>query len=77
MRLDARALAALAGGQHHHRGSLIANKQIAAFIRDESGATAIEYALIAAGIGLAIITAVNALGTEISSKFDAIKNSLR
>lgn len=53
------------------------NKTIAAFIRDESGATAIEYALIAAGIGLAIITAVNALGTEISSKFDAIKNSLR
>ena len=52
-------------------------KQIAAFIRDESGATAIEYALIAAGIGLAIITAVNALGTEMASKFDAIKTSLR
>ena len=32
------------------------------FVKDESGATAIEYALIAAGIGLAIITAVNALG---------------
>jgi pilus assembly protein Flp/PilA len=46
------------------------------FLRDQSGATAIEYALIAAGIGIAIITAVNALGTEISSKFDSIKNSL-
>lgn len=52
-------------------------KQIAAFISDESGATSIEYALIAAGIGLAIITTVNALGTELSSRFDAIKNSLR
>lgn len=52
-------------------------EQVAAFIRDESGATSIEYALIAAGIGLAIITAVNALGTVLSSKFDSIKTSLR
>ena len=51
-------------------------KLIGLFLRDESGATAIEYALIAAGIGIAIITAVNALGTEISSKFDSIKTSL-
>lgn len=47
-----------------------------AFLADESGATAIEYALIAAGIGIAILTAVNALGTAISSKFNTIKNSL-
>jgi pilus assembly protein Flp/PilA len=46
------------------------------FIHCESGATAIEYALIAAGIGIAIITAVNALGTAISGKFTAIKTSL-
>jgi pilus assembly protein Flp/PilA len=46
------------------------------FLKDESGATAIEYALIAAGIGIAIITAVNALGTAISSKFNSIKTSL-
>jgi pilus assembly protein Flp/PilA len=49
---------------------------LARFVKDESGATAIEYALIAAGIGIAIITAVNALGTAISSKFDSIKTSL-
>jgi pilus assembly protein Flp/PilA len=48
----------------------------ARFMKDESGATAIEYALIAAGIGIAIITAVNALGTAISGKFDTIKASL-
>ena len=46
------------------------------FVKDESGATAIEYALIAAGIGIAIITAVNALGTAISDKFNFIKGKL-
>jgi pilus assembly protein Flp/PilA len=47
------------------------------FFRDESGATAIEYGLIAAGIALAIITAVQGLGTKLSLKFDAINNSLQ
>jgi pilus assembly protein Flp/PilA len=47
------------------------------FVRDESGATAIEYALIAAGIGIAIIAAVNALGTAISDKFNTITSSLK
>jgi len=46
------------------------------FLRDESGATAIEYALIAAGIGVAIIAAVNALGTQISNAFTNIGTSL-
>ena len=46
------------------------------FLRDESGATAIEYGLIAAGISLAIIVAVNSLGTGLSSKFTAINTSL-
>ena len=49
---------------------------LARFVKDESGATAIEYALIAAGIGIAIITAVNALGSSISSKFGTIKTEL-
>jgi pilus assembly protein Flp/PilA len=49
---------------------------LARFVKDESGATAIEYALIAAGIGIAIITAVNALGTAISDKFTFIKGKL-
>jgi pilus assembly protein Flp/PilA len=47
------------------------------FISDDSGATAIEYALIAAGIALAIITAVNTLGTTLSNKFDSINSSLK
>ena len=47
------------------------------FLSNESGATAIEYALIAAGIALAIITAVNTLGTTLSGKFDSINSSLK
>jgi pilus assembly protein Flp/PilA len=47
------------------------------FIRNESGATAIEYGLIAAGISLAIIAAVNGLGTNLSGKFDSINGSLK
>lgn len=46
------------------------------FLNDESGATAIEYALIAAGIGLVIITGVNALGTKINGKFNTINSKL-
>ena len=47
------------------------------FLRDESGATAIEYALIASGIALAIITIVNTLGGTIAAQFTAINTSLK
>jgi pilus assembly protein Flp/PilA len=47
------------------------------FLRDESGATAIEYALIAAGISLAIIAVVNGLGTKLNTKFTSINSSLK
>jgi pilus assembly protein Flp/PilA len=47
------------------------------FIRDESGATAIEYGLIAAGISVAIITVVNSLGTKLSTTFSSISTSLK
>jgi len=46
------------------------------FAKDESGATAIEYGLIAAGIAVAIITAVNALGSGLSNTFNNVKNEL-
>ena len=39
---------------------------VSRFVKDESGATAIEYGLIAAGISIAIISAVNGLGTKLS-----------
>ena len=47
------------------------------FFADESGATAIEYGLIAAGISLAIIAVVNGLGTNLNTKFTSINNSLK
>jgi pilus assembly protein Flp/PilA len=47
------------------------------FLADESGATAIEYGLIAAGISLAIIAVVNGLGTKLNTKFTSINNSLK
>ena len=50
---------------------------IARFVKDESGATAIEYGLIAAGISLAIIAAVNGIGTTLNTKFTSINSSLK
>ena len=47
------------------------------FFADESGATAIEYGLIAAGISLAIISVVNGLGTNLRARFTSINTSLR
>lgn len=46
------------------------------FVRDESGATAIEYGLIAALIGVAIIAGVKALGTNLSSTFSKVAGNL-
>ena len=47
------------------------------FLSDESGATAIEYGLIAAGISIAIIAAVNGLGTSLNDKFTSVNSSLK
>jgi pilus assembly protein Flp/PilA len=49
---------------------------IMSFIRNESGATAIEYGLIAAGISVAIITIVNSLGGTLDTKFTDINTKL-
>ncbi len=45
------------------------------FLRDDSGTTAIEYALIAAGVALAIVAAISALGTQVDAKFTSISNA--
>lgn len=49
---------------------------IARFMKDESGATAIEYGLIAGLIAVVIIGSVSAVGTKISAKFTAVSNNL-
>jgi pilus assembly protein Flp/PilA len=50
---------------------------IAAFLADQSGATAIEYGLIAAGISIAIIVAVNNLGVTLNGTFTSVNTQLR
>ena len=52
-------------------------KLFARFIHDQSAATAIEYGLIAAGISIAIIAAVNGIGTNLNAKFTSINSSLK
>jgi pilus assembly protein Flp/PilA len=47
------------------------------FVKDESGATAIEYGLIAAGISVAIIAVVNGIGSTLNNKFSSINSQLR
>lgn len=47
------------------------------FLSDQSGATAIEYGLIAAGISLAIIAVVNGLGTNLNGQFTSINTTLK
>ena len=47
------------------------------FVKDESGATAIEYGLIAAGISVAIIAVVQGLGTNLKATFTSVSNALK
>jgi pilus assembly protein Flp/PilA len=47
------------------------------FLSDESGATAIEYGLIAAGIAIVIIVAVQGVGTQLSTNFTSVSTSLK
>ena len=49
----------------------------ARFVKDESGATAIEYGLIAAGIALAVIAIVNGIGTKLNTAFSNINANLK
>ena len=49
---------------------------VSRFVKDESGATAIEYGLIAAGISVAIITVVNGLGTKLNDTFTNVSTKL-
>jgi len=48
-----------------------------AFLKCESGATAIEYGLIAAGISVAIIVVVNGLGSKLNTKFSSVSSQLK
>jgi pilus assembly protein Flp/PilA len=51
--------------------------KLVAFLKNESGAPAIEYGLIAAGIWVAIIAVVNGLGSTLNTKFQSISDQLK
>jgi pilus assembly protein Flp/PilA len=51
--------------------------QFLRFLRNDSGATAIEYGLIAAGISVAIIAVVNGLGTKLNTAFSSISSQIK
>ena len=51
------------------------SKFVTRFVKDESGATAIEYGLIAALIAVVIVTAVTLVGTNLNTKFNSIANA--
>jgi pilus assembly protein Flp/PilA len=51
-------------------------KLVLRFVNDDTGATAIEYGLIAAGISIAIIAVVNGLGTQLTSVFNSVSSQL-
>ena len=51
--------------------------RVFAFLKDESGATAIEHGLIAAGISIVIIASVNSVGSSLNSRFDTISTQLK
>ena len=58
------------------KGDMSMSKFVARFIKDESGATAIEYGLIAALIAVVIIGAVTTLGTNLQAKFNTIATTI-
>jgi pilus assembly protein Flp/PilA len=51
--------------------------QVIRFLRDETGATAIEYGLIAAGIAVAIITVTKGLGSKLNTTFTSVQTALK
>ncbi len=52
------------------------NRLVLRFLKDNSGATAIEYGLIAAGISVAIIAVVQGLGTNLNATFTSVSTAL-
>ena len=52
-------------------------KLLSKFLRDESGATAIEYCLIAVGISIVILAAVNGIGSTLNASFTSVNTSLK
>lgn len=50
---------------------------ISRFLADQSGTTAIEYCLIAAGISIVIVTVINGMGTQMNNKYTSVSTALK
>ena len=61
---------------HVYTGVIYMKNLVSRFMKDESGATAIEYGLIAAGIAVAIIATVAGLGTKLNATFTSVNTAL-
>lgn len=61
----------------HTQNAELHMSKIVAFLKNDSGATAIEYGLIAAGISVAIIAVVNGLGTQLNATFSSVSTQLK
>ena len=59
------------------QGKIMMISQIKLFLQNESGATAIEYALIAAGISIVIVAAVQGIGTTLNTTFGSVQTALK
>jgi pilus assembly protein Flp/PilA len=55
----------------------LVSRFLSRFLRDESGATAIEYAMIASGVAVAIAASVSSLGTSVKALFTSVSTSLK
>ena len=58
-------------------GSFEMRSLLSSFLSDQSGATAIEYALVAMGISIVIVAAVNGIGTNLNSTFTQVSTSIK
>ncbi len=67
----------LGAGRHSHIQEAIVSRLIVRFQKDQAGATAIEYGLIAAGIAVAIIAVVTGLGTQLNTTFTSVSSALK
>jgi pilus assembly protein Flp/PilA len=52
-------------------------QQLRAFVKDKSGATAIEYAIIASGLSIVIVAAVNGIGAKLNTTFGSVSTQLK
>jgi pilus assembly protein Flp/PilA len=64
-------------GSHAEPKGVFMKHSISFFLKDDTGATAIEYGLIAAGISVAIIAVVQGLGTNLKSTFSSVSGALK